>query len=322
MEEFHLATDISNPSYLAMAVSGKYLYTVNELNEYQGNPAGTVTAFAVDQTSFRIKPLNRQHSGGKGPCHITLVQNLAQSLAVVSNYSSGIISVFPLLEDGSLSELSQTIQLEGSGPDRKRQESSHAHSFIFAPCKSHGLACDLGADRIISYNIENNILVPVSQFNSAPGSGPRHLVFNLEGKLVYCLNELNSTVDVLSCSADGLEKIQTVSTLPGNCTVASTASAVKLSADARFLYTSNRGHDSIAVFGINNTGLLKQEAVIPTDGKTPRDFAIDNCGKFLLVCNQDSDNLTVFSIDQANGILYKKWEYKVPSGVCVAINRN
>jgi len=319
MEQFHLAADISNPSYLALSASGKNLYVVNELNEFDGHTAGAVTSFAVEKTS--LKMLNQQQSGGKSPCHIALSQNSSGNavFAVVSNYSSGIITVYPICDDGTLSEVSQEIQLEGSGPDKNRQLSSHAHSFFFAPAYSFGLTCDLGADRIMPYNIENNTLVSKPYFSSAPGSGPRHLTFSPDGNFVYCLNELNSTVDVLSCKAGILQKMQTISSLPENNTHISTASAIKLSPNARFLYTSNRGYDSIAIFSVNNSGLLKLEAVTPTDGKTPRDFAIDPSGKFLLVCNQNSDNLVVFEIDQKNGTLLKKWEYPVPSGVCVVI---
>ncbi|MCL2878607.1 MAG: lactonase family protein [Treponema sp.] len=331
MEHFRLAADIPNPSYLAPAASGKYLYAVNELHEFEGFPGGTVTAFAVDQTSFEIKPLNRQRSGGKGPCHIALSQycaqnhvqncthNVPQHFAVVSNYSEGAISVFPLCEDGALSEISQVIRFEGSGPVRNRQNCSHAHSFTFAPDGSYGLACDLGADRIMPYTAENNALVPMPYFCSAPGSGPRHLVFSPDGKLVYCVNELNSTVDVLSCCKGVLQRKQTVSTLPEGCVQVNTTAAIKLSADARFLYVSNRGHDSIAVFAVDKAGLLQLEAVIPTGGKNPRDFAIDSSGQFLLVCNQDSDTLVVFEIDPVHGTLFRKWEYPVPSGVCVVL---
>jgi len=321
MERLCLAADISNPSYLALAASKKYLYAVNEVQEFEGYPTGAVTAFAVDQSSFRLQPLNQRQSGGKGPCHIALSPKDSDhaELAVVSNYSSGAISVFPLRDDGTLSEISQTIQLEGSGPVENRQKTSHAHSFAFAPDGRSGLACDLGSDRILSYSVKNSALLSMPYFQSAPGSGPRHLSFHPDGTLVYCVNELNSTIDVLSCSAGILRNMQTVSTLPEGRVHTSTASAIKISADARFLYASNRGHNSIAIFNADNDGLLKLKAVIPTGGKTPRDFTIDNSGQFMLVCNQDSDNLVVFEIDQTQGILFKKWEYPVPSGVCVVL---
>jgi 6-phosphogluconolactonase len=238
---------------------------------------------------------------------------------VVSNYTDGSISLLFINADGSLSEPSQTICFQGKSVDAERQEAPHAHCFAFDNNGKRGLVCDLGTDKIHCLHYRRFEPLPLEEkeaFTSEPGAGPRHMIFHPSKPLAYVANELNSTVDVLDLlpeeNAVFARKLQTLSTLrepfPGN-----TASAIKLGADARFLYVSNRGRDSIAAFSVQENGLLEYAGDFQSGGRTPRDFAL--VGDFLLACHQDSDNLVVFRVDGANAETIG--EYEALSGVCV-----
>jgi 6-phosphogluconolactonase len=320
IDNFRLAARSPNPSYLAVSPSKKYLYAVNELKEFEGSPSGAVSAFALEDTGT-LAFLNQKRSEGTAPCHIAI--NAAADTAVVSNYTSGTVAVFPLEENGRLADVAVVMQLTGSGPDRERQAASHAHSFVFDPGSSRGFACDLGADRIMAYLVAGASLKPmeVPWFSSNPGAGPRHGIFHPSGKYAYFINELDSTVDALKLTPSAaacFKRIQTISVLPSWAAGSgNTGAAIKCSPDGRFLYASNRGIDSIAVYRIRGTGRLDLLEIDSSGGVKPRDFAIDPTGQFLVVCHQDSDNLAVFSIDPRTGRLNKKGEYPAPSGVCV-----
>ena len=320
IEDLALAVRSPNPSYLALPPSKKYLYAVNELQEYEGAPCGAVSAFAIEKDTGSLTFLNRKNSEGAAPCHIAI--NAAADRAIVSNYTSGTVAVFPLEENGRLADVSAVLRLTGSGPDRNRQASSHAHSFLFDPGSGRGFACDLGADRIMAYLVEGGSLkpMPVLWFSAHPGAGPRHGIFHPSGEYAYFINELDSTVDALTftpSAAGCFEKIQTISVLPAGAGPGNTGAAIKCSPDGRFLYTSNRGYDSVAVCRILGTGHLELADIVPSGGAKPRDFAIDPTGQFLVVCHQDSDNLAVFRRDPLTGLLRNQGEYPVPSGVCV-----
>jgi 6-phosphogluconolactonase len=270
--------------------------------------------------------LNRQNSRGKSPCHIVI--DSTETCAVVTNYEDGVLAVFPLLPNGSLNEACQIIRFTGSGPNIERQMSSHAHSFFFDRRFNFGFACDLGSDRVMAYRFDLNAaepLAPVPWLESKPGAGPRHGLFSTPGRTAYVVNELDSTVDVLSYDGRGcFQKIQSLSTLSAaKVPCRNTAAAIKLSPGGHFLYCSNRdignqGRDSIACFKVSSdTGALEAVCAVPSCGKIPRDFAIDPSGDFLVACNQDSDNVAVFRIDHATGSLTLSGEYAVPSPVCV-----
>jgi 6-phosphogluconolactonase len=319
LKDLRLCAESINPSYLCLAPSGKYLYAVNELNEFGGKPSGTVSAFAVEGSSLRF--LNRVASEGTSPCHIVL--DAGGRFAVVSNYMSGTIAAFPVLADGSLGAAAQCIAF---------QEASHAHSFIFDPGNTYGIACDLGADRIRAYSFRGDMSHPLAEatipwYSINYKAGPRHGVFHPSGKFFYVVNEQDSTVDIFRSdpSSGRLERLARRSTLPPEYSgeFANTASAVRLSIDRTsgtdtvLLYVSNRGHDSISVFRIGLEGIPEFASSVSSGGKTPRDFILDPSGSFLLAVNQNSDNLVIFRVDKAAASLSMVEEYNIPSAVSV-----
>ncbi|MDR0642416.1 MAG: lactonase family protein [Treponema sp.] len=327
IEDIHLAAEIKNPSYLAFAPSGKFLYAVNELGSHGGKPQGGVSAFAVE-ADRSLKFINTKGSGGEGPCHINI--HKGGTFAVVSNYSGGVLAVLPIGKNGRLGGAVQLIQYQGTGPNKGRQEKAHAHSFTFAPDFSTGFACDLGSDKVMLYRFDPKArkpLIPWEQpFAAAlPGCGPRHGVFHPNGKIVYVLNELKSTVDVFAFSGGlrsggkgpSVDRIQAVSSLPKRSGKDSIAAALRISADGKFLYASNRGHDSIAVFKVSSSGLLDLVDIVSSGGQHPRDFILAPQGNFLIVLNKDSDNLVIFKINRRTGLLKKEREYPALSPTAI-----
>ncbi|MDR0400202.1 MAG: lactonase family protein [Treponema sp.] len=324
VEDLRLAAACRNPSYLAFSPSKEFLYAVNELDRYEENPGGGVSAYAV-QKDGALQFLNAVGSGGAGPCHISV--HGGGGFAAVSNYSGGVLSVVPIGGDGRLGDAVQVIPYRGTGPNRARQEKAHAHSFSFAPDFSNGFACDLGSDRVMLYRIDPGAREPLIPWerpfvSALPGHGPRHGVFHPGGKTAYVLNELESTVDVFSFSGasgggdsagPGFERVQNISSLPGEGGGESIAAALRIDAAGKFLYASNRGHDSIAVFRILPAGLLELADLVPSGGRHPRDIALDPGGNFLLALNKDSDNMVIFRIDRPAGLLKKEREYPVLS---------
>lgn len=328
LEDIFLAAESSNPSYLARSPSGKNLYAVNETNEYKGQKGGAVSAFARDEKSEKLTLINQKFSGGLSPCHAAL--NAAGTHALVANYSSGVLRVFALDGGGGLGDAVQTIQFSGTGQNPERQEGPHAHFFMFARDEAFGFACDLGTDRIMAYAFDKNAAEPLSPartpwFSAKPGAGPRHGIFNTAGKLAYVINELDCTVDVLAYDASGgsFEKRQSLSSLPAGITIKETkpqssGAAIKIHPNGKFVYASNRGHNSIAVFKIiNDAGDLELVKVTSSGGITPRDFTLTPSGNFLLAANQDSDNIVIFRVDNSTGLLTYEREYPLPSPVCI-----
>jgi 6-phosphogluconolactonase len=322
--DLHLAAESINPTYLTL--SSNFLYAVNETQDFEGKPSGGVSAFAIEAEKNSLKLINRRSSEGKDPCHITL--NRRQTHAVVSNYSSGTIAVLPVEPEGGLGPAAQVIVLSGKGPNKERQEASHAHSFIFDRRNAYGFACDLGADRVMAYSYTPDKAAPLTAaaspwFSAHPGAGPRHGVFapgtRDGGALYYSINELDSTLDVLVYDEDlgNFSRIQTLSTLPPGVLIANTGAAVKIRPDGNFVYASNRGHDSISIFKIDSSGMAAYVDTVPAGGTTPRDFEIVPSGRFLLVCNQTSNNLAIFRIGPEQGLLTQEREYAVPSPVCL-----
>jgi 6-phosphogluconolactonase len=242
--------------------------------------------------------------------------------AVCANYSSGVLTALPIDKQGRLGNPAQVIQFKGTGPVKGRQEQAHAHSFTFDREFNNGFACDLGSDRLMAYHFDQKKSAPLvpwaEPFVSAkPGVGPRHGVFHPSGVFAYFLNELDSSVDALKYSGDGFEKLQSISALPKGSRKPSTAAAIRISPDGKFLYTSNRGHDSIAVFKVLRNGTLEFVEAVPSGGKNPRDFNLDKEGNFLLALNMDSNNLVVFKVNHKTGSLRKEREYAALSPVSV-----
>lgn len=323
IEDMRLAAKSSNPSYLTVAPSKKYLYAVNELDEERGN--GQVSAFRRDIRNGNLELINHVASGGSNPCHV--VVNDRETHAVISNYTSGTLAVMPIGPGGTLEKAVQVITFTGMGPNADRQEGPHTHSFLFDRCFTRGFACDLGTDRLVAYFFDPQAeepLIPAGvspEFSVKPGAGPRHGVFDASGTHGYILNELDSTVTMVNYNQQTgiFEEPHSISTLPGGYAgTNNTAAGIKITADGKFVYASNRGHNSITVFKRNRPrGFLSFVESVSSGGKTPRDFSLDPSGNFLLACNQDSDNLVVFRINQAEGTLEMLSEHPVPVPVCV-----
>jgi 6-phosphogluconolactonase len=320
--EEKLAPGIVNPSYLTLNGAANRLYAVNELKEYEGRASGAVSAFAFDSQTRELKPLNARATGGTDPCHVVI--NSKDTHVYVSNFMSGSVCVFPVEKDGSLGKESQFIQHEGSGVNKARQSGPHAHSLIFDNSGRFAFVSDLGIDRLMAYKTDFSagtlVPAPSPYFQAAPGAGPRHCVFHPNGKYAYLINELNSTISALAYNGTdaSFRHLQTVPAVVEDFTGPNSCADIQILPNGRFLYGSNRGHDSIIIYQIDsNTGLLSCAGFESSGGKIPRSFCIDPAGVFLLAANQDTDNIAVFRIDSASGKLKKVSEQAVPTPVCV-----
>ena len=302
-----LAAETTNPSFVAPHPNGKYLYAVNEVGNYKGPNSGGVSAFAIDQATGKLTFLNEVASRGADPCYITV--DKTGKYVLVANYTGGSVAVFPVLADGKLGEASSFVQHTGKGPDPKRQEGPHAHSIDLSPDNRFAMVDDLGLDELLVYKFDSakGALTPNDPpfAKVDPGSGPRHFVLRPDGKFAYVVSEMGHTVTVFSndASAGKLQPIQTITTLPQDFTGRNDDAEIRVHPSGRFLYASNRGDESIAVYAIDKTkGTLTQAGIIHTGGKEPRNFEIDPTGRLLFAANQKSDNIVVFRIDQKTGL--------------------
>lgn len=320
------AFDLPNASFQALHPAGRFLYSVCEERETGRRTNGSVCALAIEPGTGRLILLNRRRTLGDGPCHVCLTAGGRQAL--VSNYVTGSVVVFPILADGSLGEASSFVQHHGgSGVVPDRQEGPHAHSTLISPDQRHVFAADLGQDRIrvSRFNALNGELLPADppEMVCAPGSGPRHLAMHPAGRWLYLVHELDNSLAVLDYDAPRgiLTPRQTHSTLPPGWTGTSYAADVHLSPDGRFLYASNRGHDSLAVFAVDPAGGdLELRGFMPARGRWPRQFGMTLDGRILFAANQESDSLAAFSIDPETGSLTPWGEtLAVPAPVCVTV---
>ena len=320
----HVATTrgVVNPSFLALAPSRRYLYAVNEVEEFAGRKSGAVSAFAVDQRTGELGLLNQQASLGADPCYVDV--DAGGRFVLIANYTGGNVTVFPVQPDGSLGEATDMKQARGSSVIRERQDGPHAHCIVLDPTNQFAYSCDLGTDKIMIFRFDtrNGKLLPGEQpwVQVKPGRGPRHVAFHPGGKYVFVLNELESTVTAFARDREkgSLRELQTLTTLPKDFTGTSWSADIHVSSDGRFLYCSNRGHDSIAIFAIDPHGGLSTIGHESTRGLTPRNFAIDPTGAFLLVANQKSDSIVVFRLDKTTGRLSSTGHVvQVPSPVCL-----
>lgn len=301
-----LAGASENPSFLALHPSGKVLYAVNEVADFHGVTTGAVSAFAVDPIAGSLAPLDQQPSEGANPCHVTV--DAAGRHILVANYTSGTVAVLPLAADGRIGPASSVRRYAGSGPNNSRQEGPHAHHVLLDATQRYALCADLGSDRIRveRYDGAAGILVPIEPDGVAldPGSGPRHLAWHPTAPVLYAINELRSTVTAFRWDAAGgvLTPLQTIAALPEGFTGESTAAEIAVSPDGRFVYASNRGDDSLAVFATDPSGTLTPVGRVPTGGRTPRSFAIDSAGRWLIAANQGSGTVVVFRIDPGTGL--------------------
>lgn len=318
-----LAAECVSPSFLALSPDGRYLYAVNETGDFGGAATGSVSAFARDKKSGRLTLLNVQSSHGSYPCHITVSRSGKHVL--VANYGSGTVAVFPVHADGRLGDASCVIQHRGSSVNKARQEGPHAHSVNLDRANRFALACDLGTDQVLVYRFddERGLLAPNDPpaVSARPGAGPRHLAFHPSGRTVYVINELDSTIAVYRYGPEKgtLTTIGLVETLPAGYTGQSTTAEVVVHPSGKWVYGSNRGHDSLAVFACNPaSGALRFVGHVPTGGKTPRNFVCHPNGAFLVVANQDSNTVSVFRVDQATGMpVPTDQQVEVPLPVCV-----
>ena len=297
--------DIDNPSFLAIDSQQRYLYAVDENFE---EADCLVKAYRIDPESGSLDYLNQQLSHGTYPCYVTVDQT--DQFVAAANYGSGSVSLLPVGENGHLAPASDTHQHTGSSVNPARQEGPHAHCAVIDPTNRYLFVADLGTDKIMSYKLdmEGQKLIPneTPYLEMHPGSGPRHLKFHENGRFAYVINELDSTINALYYDeANGTFTIQqTISTLPKDFAGESYCAEVCIAPSGKFLYGSNRGHDSLAIFAIDGeTGQLTALGHQTTYGKTPRNFAIDPDGTFLLAANQDSDNIVTFRIDHNTGKL-------------------
>jgi 6-phosphogluconolactonase len=313
---------IKNPSFLAIHPSGKFLYAVSEVSDADGKPGGAVSAFSLDPKTGELKKLNNQSSEGAGPCYVATDKTGA--VALVANYGSGSIASLPIKSDGSLEKAATAIQHEGSSVNKQRQEGPHAHSINVSPDNRFVVAADLGLDKLLVYKLDpakGTLTANSPAFTATPaGGGPRHFAFHPSGRFAYNCNEILSSVTAhaYDASKGSLTEIQTISTLPEETKGNSTAE-IQCHPNGKFVYCSNRGHDSLAIFTVDEkTGKLTAAGHQKTLGSTPRNFCIDPTGAYIVACNQNTDNVAVFKVDQANGKLTQVGEMvSIPAAVCV-----
>jgi 6-phosphogluconolactonase len=298
-----LAAVSSNPSFLALHPSGAWLYAVNEASQADG----TVSAFAIDRQSGQLGQLNMQDSHGIAPCFISL--DSAGLWALVANYG-GSVAVLPILPSGLLGPASDVVKHTGSGSNPERQAGPHPHSIQFDPSGRFVAVPDLGSDRIAVYALDAGdgrlTGLPAAAAQLAAGAGPRQLVFSADGRFAWVANELTSTVTSLRFDPvnGGFTVLDSVSTLPAGFGGTNHPAEIQLHPSGHFVFVSNRGHDSIAVFRVDAaTGGLTLTSFEATRGRTPRNFTLDPSGAFLLVANQHSGSVVVFSVDPEDGSL-------------------
>lgn len=312
----------NNPSFLTIDSGKRYLYAVNELGEFGGKPGGGVSAFAIDPQTRDLKFLNEQPSLGADPCHLSIDRR--RRALLVANYTGGNVSVLPVRRDGTLGPSTDLESHEGSGP-KEQQKGPHAHCIILDPSERYALAADLGVDKVMIYKFNSAAgkLEPGKQpwVQLKAGAGPRHLTIHPNGRWVYVINELDSTMTALHYNKGKgtLTELETVSTLPSDFSGASYCADLHVSPAGRFLYGSNRGHNSIVVFEIERrTGKLKPVQHISTGGDWPRNFAIEPFGRYLLVANQRSNTVVTFRIDAETGQLHPTNNVEqIPAPVCL-----
>ena len=316
-----LAGEARNPSFLAWHPTKDVLYAVSETNAIGPEKSGGVVAFRVGANGT-LEKINEQPSGGGHPCYVSV--HPGGTHLFVANYTGGSVASFPIRADGGISNASALVEHSGASVHPSRQRRPHAHSILPVKGTPFVLAADLGIDRVLVYRFdgEKGSLAPNDPpgITAAPGAGPRHLALSPAGDAVFVMNELQSTVTSFAWDgkAGTLQATGTSSTLPAGFTGSNTTAEVTVHPSGRFVYGSNRGHDSIAVFRVDADRTLTQVEIEPTQGNQPRHFAIDPTGTFLLAANQKSDSIVVFRINQESGALTSTGaSVRVPTPVCV-----
>jgi 6-phosphogluconolactonase len=328
LQEVGKVTGIANPSYLTIAPNRRYLYAVSEVGETESQPGGAVVAYAIDPESGALTFLNQQLSHGVAPCHLCVDQT--GQAVLVANYGSGTVAALTIQADGRLGEATTVIQHEGSSINPRRQQEPHAHSINLSPDNRYAVAADLGIDKLLIYRLDP------AQGNLTPhtppwtrvhaGAGPRHFDFHPSGRYAYLINEIDSTLTAFAYEAEQgiLQELQTVPTLPADFSGQSSCADVHVAPSGRFLYGSNRGHDSIVIYAIDpETGQLSYVGHESTQGRTPRNFVIDPTGTFLLAANQNTSTVVTFRLDPETGRLNSTGHItEVPTPVCLKVLEN
>lgn len=303
-----VVSDGANPTYLVLSPDHKYLYAVNEVGDYQGQKAGAVSAYSIDPATGALTLLNQQSTKGDGPCHISVDKD--NKVVLVANYGGGSLAAFPVLAGGKLGPATAFIQHEGKSADPSRQEGPHAHCFTFDASNRFAFACDLGLDKVFVYKVDRGsaTVQPADPpfATVPPGSGPRHIAFTPNNHFAYVCNEMGSTVTAFAYDAahGKLTQLGTLSTVPADFHGNNSTAEIETSGDGRFVYVSNRGHNSIAIFSSDaKTGRLTAVGHQSTEGKTPRCFKLDPTGEFMVAANQDTDNVISLRVDRRTGKL-------------------
>jgi 6-phosphogluconolactonase len=311
-----LAGQSDNPSFLTVAPGHRSLYAVDEVDHYQGEPTGAVSAFAIDHSTGKLSLLNQVSAQDPGPAYLSM--DRTGKYVLIANYPLGSVAVFPVLGDGKLGAASDFVRHKGSSIDQERQAGPHGHAIELSPDNRFAIAADLGLDQLIVYPFDagKGKLGPPHVVKIKPGSGPRHITFCPNGKFLYLINEMGGTITAFSYSAaqGKLTELQTVSTLHGGFKGENSTAEIAVHPSGNFLYGSNRGDDSIVVFAIDHgTGRLTFVERVPTEGKEPRNFALDPSGHWLLAANQNSNRIVTFRVDQKTGRL-------TPTGLAVPVS--
>jgi 6-phosphogluconolactonase (cycloisomerase 2 family) len=295
----------ANPSFVALDPSRRFLYVINEIDDYQGQKTGSVEAYAIDPRTGMLTLLNRQSSGGPIPAHLAV--DPSGHYLVIANYIGGNFVVLPIEADGRLGPVSGELKDSGSGPDKARQEAPHPHSVVFDPAGRTIAAADLGTDTIQTFRLTEGGLTRVSSASAAPGAGPRHIAFHHSGKVLYVVNELNATVTVLSydpTTGQIGKPLQTISTEPPGYDGPHSTAEIAVHPSGKFLYASNRGYNSIIGYRIDPaTSLLTVIGHAKEGVNFPRSFAIDPSGRWLYVANQKGDTIVQFVVNPDTGDL-------------------
>lgn len=307
--ELKLQAETMNPSYLCFANQGKNLLAVNEINSLDG--VGSVESYKIGE---QLELISRKSSGGAHPCFVTAND---EGLVLTANYTGGNTGLLRIATDGKLSDLLDVNQHEGAGTVKGRQDAPHAHSIYFQPNKDRVIAVDLGTNELWISQIEGDQFTPEApnQIAMPDGAGPRHMAIHPNGKHIYVINELSNTISILDAST--YQVINNVRTLPDDFNEKSYTADIHISSDGKFLYGSNRGHNSIVIYSILEDGNLEMIGHEPTRGDFPRNFSLSPDGSFLLVANQNSNNLVCFKRNKDNGLLTFVDEVSTPKPVCV-----
>ncbi|HLY19839.1 MAG TPA: lactonase family protein [Bryobacteraceae bacterium] len=318
-----LVAETRNPSFLAADPASHYLFAANEIGDYQGAKSGSVSSFAIDRRTGKLTALNTVASRGADPCHLTVDKTSRHVLA--ANYTGGSVAVLPIQPDGKLAEASDFVQHHGSSVDPERQKEPHAHDVVLTPGDRFAVVADLGLDHLQVYRYDGQAGKLTSNEppygHVKPGSGPRHFALHPNGRFAYVINEMGNTITAFDWDGEKgtFNETQTISTLPKDFKGENSTAELVVHPSGRYLYGSNRGHDSIAVYAIDPAkGALTLIEIVPTGGKEPRNFALDPTGAWLFAANQNSNTVVLFRINPRNGRLtLGGQQLEVLSPVCV-----